>query len=120
MSSDLIAWIVAITLGLAVVVLGLRRDLGEVTRNWLPRFGEASAPGTATPGPSDGGQKRRQLSPRQRRFAICAYLLFGLCYAVLAILSADSRLLHVSSAAIWATGAVVLLLKGDRRWSYRR
>jgi hypothetical protein len=116
MSSDLIAWIVAITLGLAVVGLGLRRDLGEVTRRWLPRFGE----GSATPPPSDGGQQHRQLSPGQRRFAICTYLLFSLCYAVLAILSADSRLPHAITAAAWATGAVVLLLKGDRRWSYRR
>jgi hypothetical protein len=31
------AWIVAIGLGIAVVVLGLRRNLGETTRNWLPR-----------------------------------------------------------------------------------
>jgi hypothetical protein len=34
MSSDLIAWIVAITLGFAVVGLGLRRDLADITRNW--------------------------------------------------------------------------------------
>jgi hypothetical protein len=40
MSSDLMAWIVAITLGLAVVGLGLRRYLADITRNWLPRFGE--------------------------------------------------------------------------------
>jgi hypothetical protein len=120
MSSDLIAWIVAITLGLAVVGLGLRRDLGEVTRKWLPQFGEASNRATATPGPVDDGQMRRQLSPGQRRFAIWSYLLLGLCYAVIAILSADDRLLHASTAAVWATGAVVLLLKGDRRWSYRR
>jgi hypothetical protein len=119
MSSDLIAWIVAITLGLVVVGLGLRRDLDKTTRNWLPRF-EGPQRATATPGPSDGGQARRQLSPRQRRFVIWLYLLLSLYNAVLAILSADDRLLHVSSAALWATGTVVLLLKGDRRWSYRR
>jgi hypothetical protein len=34
MSNDLIAWVVAITLGIAVVVLGLRRNLSETTRKW--------------------------------------------------------------------------------------
>jgi hypothetical protein len=39
MSSDFVAWVIAIALGIAVVVLGLRRNLSETTRNWLPRFG---------------------------------------------------------------------------------
>src|SRR6476620_11017796 len=112
MSSDLIAWIVAIAFGLAVVVLGLRRDLGEATRDWLPRFGAAAA----TPEPSHGGHKRRQLSPRERRFFFWAYLLFGLCNAVLAVLSDDNGLVYAILAVLWAVNAVVLLLKGDPRW----
>jgi hypothetical protein len=111
MSNDLIAWIVAITLGLIVVGLGLRRDLAEITRNWLPRFEEASERATPTPGPSDGGQGRRQLSPRQRQWVIWAYLMISLCNAVLAVLWADNRLLHAVSAALFAIGAVVLMLK---------
>jgi hypothetical protein len=111
MNSDLIAWIVAIALGLAVVGLGLRRDLGEITRSWLPRFGEAPEPVTATPGSSDGGQVRRQLSPRQRRFVIWAYLLISVCNAAFAVLWADNRLLHAISAALFAIGAVVLMLR---------
>jgi hypothetical protein len=111
MSSDLIAWVVAITLGIAVVVLGLRRNLADVTQSWPPRFGEASKPVTATPEPLDGGQGRRELSPRQRRFAIWAYLLASVFNAALAVLSADDRLLHAVSAALFAIGAVVFLLK---------
>jgi hypothetical protein len=114
MSSDLVAWIVAITLGIAVVGLGLRRNLADVTRSWLPRFGEAPEPVTATPASSDGGEGRRQLSPRQRQFAIWAYLLIGLCNAAFAVLWADNRLLHAISAALFAVGAVVLMLQGRR------
>lgn len=36
MGNDLIAWIVAIALGIPVVILGLRRKLGDTTSNWLP------------------------------------------------------------------------------------
>ena len=110
MSSDLIAWVVGITLGIAVVCLGLRRNLADVTRSWLPRFGEAPKPATA-PWSFDGGQGRRQTSPRQRRFFIGAYLLLSLYNAVLAVLWADDRLLHVGSAVLFAIGAVVFLLK---------
>lgn len=112
MSSELIAWIVAVALGVAVICLGLRRDLGEVTRSWLPRFGEGSEDATEVPGPADGWQKPRQLSPRQRKWAIWFYLLIGLLYAVIAVLQADGRLLHVISAATFSAGAVLLILKG--------
>jgi hypothetical protein len=112
MSSDLIAWVVGITLGIAVVGLGLRRNLADVTRSWLPRFGEAPEPVTATLESSDGGQGRRQLSTRQRQFVIWAYLLISLCNAAFAVLWADNRLLHAISAALFAIGAVVLMLKG--------
>jgi hypothetical protein len=111
MNSDLIAWVVGITLGIAVVGLGLRRNLADVTRSWLPRFGEASEPAAATLGSSDGGQGRSQLSPRQRLFAIWAYLLMSACNAAFAILWADNRLMHAGSAALFAIGAVVFMLK---------
>jgi predicted transporter len=110
MSSDLIAWVVGITLGIAVVGLGLRRNLGDLTRSWLPRFGEGSEPATATPGLFDGGQGRRELSPRQRQFVFWAYLLISVSNAAHAILSADGRLLHAISAVLWL-GAGVFVLK---------
>lgn len=111
MSSDLIPWVVGITLGVADVGLGLRRNPGDVTRSWLPRFGKAPEPLTATPESSDSGQGRRQLSPRQRRFAIWGYLLISACNAAFAVLWADGRLLHALSAVLFAIGAVVFLLK---------
>lgn len=111
MSNDLIAWIVAIALGVAVVGLGWRRNLGEMTRDWLPRFGEASEQMIATPDSFDGEQRRRPLSPRQRRWIVGGYLLFSLWNAILAALSADDRLFHAILAAGFAFSAVALLKK---------
>lgn len=111
MGSDLIALAFALALGTAVVILGLRRNLGDTTRDWLPRFGEASEHATATPGPSDGGQRRRPLSPRQRRWIAGGYLLIGLCNAAFAVLSADDRVFHATIAALWVLIAVAFLLK---------
>ena len=106
MSSDLIAWIVAIGLGIAVVVLGLRRNLGETTRNWLPQSEGDREQETEVLGPSGDGQWRRPLSPRQRRWMSGGFLLLGLAYAVMAILSANDRLIHAVFAASWAIVAV--------------
>jgi hypothetical protein len=106
MSSDLIAWVVAITLGVAVVGLGLRRNLGDTTRTWLPRFGEGSARTTATSGSLDGERRRRPLSPRQRRWMVGGYLLLSLCNAALALPWAKDRLLHAIIAALFALCAV--------------
>jgi peptidoglycan/LPS O-acetylase OafA/YrhL len=78
MSSDLIAWVVAVTLGIAVVVLGLQRNLSDTTR-WLVSF----------------------------------YLLIALADAALAVLSADNRLLHASTAGLFALGVVFLLSQGS-------
>jgi hypothetical protein len=114
MSSDLIAWVVAITLGIVVVGLGLRRNLSDVTRSWLPRFGEAPELETGTPGLFDGGHGSRQLSPRQRRFAIGFYLLMSTCYVAFAVLSADSRLSHAALAALFAIAAVVIARREPR------
>jgi len=106
MSSDLIAWIVAIALGVAVVVLGLRRNLGETTRNWLPRSEGASEQETGELGPPGDDQRRRPLSPRQRRWMSGGFLLFGLAYAVMAVLWANDRLIHAVFAALWVIIAV--------------
>jgi hypothetical protein len=116
MSSDLIALVVAITLGIAVVVLGLWRNLSETTRNGLPRFGGDPKGGTATLGPYGGRERqRRPLSPRQRRWLVLFYLLIALTDAAFAVLSADDRLLHASTAALWTLGAVFLLWQGSSR-----
>jgi hypothetical protein len=90
----------------------LRRNLSDLTQSWLPRFGEAPESVTATPESSDGGQGHRQLSPRQRQFAIWAYLLISLSNAAFAVLWTDNRPLHTISAALFAIGAVELILKG--------
>jgi hypothetical protein len=115
MSSDLIAAIVAITLGIAVVVLGLRRNLSEITRDGLPRFD--GDPERATPmlGLYEGEERgrRRPLSPRQRRWAASFYLLFALFYAAFAVLSAESRLHDASIAGLFALGAGFHLWRGS-------
>jgi hypothetical protein len=114
MSSDLIALVVAITLGIAVVVLGLRRNLSDTTRNGLPRFGGEPEGATATLGLYQGEERRsRPLSPRQRRWLVSFYLVIALTDAALAVLSADERLLHASTAGLWTLGAVILLWQGS-------
>lgn len=114
MSSDLIAWVVAITLGIAVVVLGLRRNLSDTTRNGLPRFEGDPERAIATLGPYEGEERRRRpLSPRQRRWLVSLYLLTALTDAAFAVLSADDRLLHAITAGTFALGAVFLLRQGS-------
>ena len=113
MSSDLIALLVALTLGVVVVVLGLRRNLSETTRNGLPRFGGDPERATPTLGLYEGGERRRRpLSPRQRRWHVSFYLLMALTYAAFAVLSADDRLHHAGMAGLFALGAVFLLWQG--------
>lgn len=114
MSSDLLAWVVAISLGIAVVVLGLRRNLSETTRNGLPRFGGDTGRETPTLGLYEGEERRRRpLSPRQRRWLVSFYLLIALTYATFAVLSADSRLHDGGIAGLFALGAVFLLWQGS-------
>ena len=114
MSSDLIAWVVAITLGIAVVVLGLRRNLSDTTRNGLPQFGGDPERATATLGLYGGEERRRRpLSPRQRRWMIWAYLLMSVSFAAFAVLSAHDRLFDAILAATFALNAVVFWLKGS-------
>jgi hypothetical protein len=114
MSSDLIALVVALTLGAVVVVLGLRRNLSEATRNGLPQFGGNPERTTATLGLYEGeAGPRRPLSPRQRRWVVSLYLLMALAFAAFAVLSADSRLHDASMAGLFALGAVIHLWQGS-------
>ena len=111
MGSDLIASIVAIALGVVVVGLGLRRNLGDVTRSWLPRPGEASEWVTATAAPLDGERRRRPLSPRQRRWIVRFYLLLSLGNGAIALLGGNDRLFHAVLAVLFALAAVAFWLK---------
>jgi hypothetical protein len=118
MSSDLIAWVVAITLGIAVVVLGLRRNLSETTRSGLPRLKGNTDRATATLGLYEGGERRRRpLSPRQRRWMIGFYLLMSLTFATFAVFPAHDRMGNAILAGLFAVHAAVLWLKRPR--SYR-
>lgn len=110
MSSDLIALTVAIGLGIAVVVLGLRRNLSETTRSGLPRFGGPPEQATVMVGPFERG---RPMSPRLARWLAALYLLMGLGNAVDAASSSDGRLMHVAAAAAFTVGAVVLFLRNQ-------
>lgn len=110
MSGDLIVLIVALTLGTAVVIMGLRRNLSETTRNGLPRFGGDPEGATPTLGRYEGeGRRRRPLSPRQRRWLVSFYLLMAFTYAAFAVLPADDRLHDAGFAGFFALGAVFLL-----------
>lgn len=110
MSSDLIALVVAITLGVVVIVLGLRRNLSATTRNGLPRFG--GGPKRATPGLYEGGERRRHpASPRERRWLASLYLLLALMQVASAVQSPDERVLHAGAAALMVLGVAVLILR---------
>lgn len=110
MSRDLTLLLVVIALTLALVGLGLRRNLSETTREWLPRFGEDSEQATVMAGPP-GEPRGRQLSPRQRLWLAGGYVLISLGNATLALLSADGRLLHTLIAAGGVISAALLVLK---------
>lgn len=114
MGSDLIALVVALTFGATVVILGLRRNLSETTRNGLPRFGRDPESATPTLGLYEGeARRRRPLSPRQRRWLVSFYLLMALTYAAFAVPSADDRLHDAGFAGLFALGAVFLLWQGS-------
>jgi hypothetical protein len=114
MDGDLIALVVALTLGAAVVVVGLQRNLSETTRNGLPRFGRDPEGATPTLGLYEGEErKRRPLSPRQLRWQASFLLLVALFQASSVFLSADSRVLHACTAALWALAAVIVLWRAS-------
>ncbi len=111
MSSELIAWVVAITLGVAVVVLGWRRELGDTTREWLPRFEGSSKPEAATLMPANRERGRRPLSPGERRAIAGLNLMLSLLNGVTAVTRADDWLLHAIIAVLFALSAVAVLTK---------
>jgi hypothetical protein len=114
MSSDLIALVVALTLGAAVVILGSRRNLSETTRDGLPQFVGNPERTTAMLELYEGEKRqRRPLSPRQRRWLVSFYLLMALTDATFAVLWADDRLRHASTAGLFALGAMFLLWQGS-------
>lgn len=114
MGSDLIPLVVALSLGTAVVVLGLRRNLDDVTRNGLPRFEEAPETATPTPEQSVGEPRGRELSPGQRWFLVGMYLLLSVSDAVSAVLSAENRPMHVVGAALFGISAAVFALRSSK------
>lgn len=111
MSGDLIALVIGVALAGVVVCLGWRRNLAEVTQSWLPQFGKAPKSNGSDTGVIRWGRGHRKLSPRQRQFAIWAYLAISVFNATFAVLSADGRLLHVINVALFAAGAVVFVLR---------
>jgi hypothetical protein len=117
MSGDLIAVIVGLLLGFAIVGLVLWRHRAEVKRSWQMRFGSATETPTATSEPSDGRVVGLfSLSPWKRRLVIGTSLLVSLGNAALAATATDGELLHqflrVFSAVIFATIAGLVMLKG--------
>lgn len=112
MGSEVIGGAVALGLAFVVIAVGWRRDLDELTRSWLPRFGKAPELATATPGPSAGERARRPPSPRQKQLFIGCYLLVAAGNAVLAALSADYRPLRAATAVV----VLAVLVMTLRRW----
>ena len=114
MNSDLIAGVVAVVLGVAVVVLGLRRDLSETTRSGIRQLEADPDKSTATLGLFQGEERprRRRPSARERRWIIAFYLLFGLCFAAFAVVSGG--LWEATMAVVWILGAVVAYLRKPR------
>ncbi|HEV7483204.1 MAG TPA: hypothetical protein VGO13_08905 [Solirubrobacterales bacterium] len=116
MSRDLIVLLGALALGAVVAAVGMRRNLSETTRDWLPRFGGDTERATMAVGLYEGGERpRRPLSPRQRRSMALFYLLLALTNLAFAVLSADGRLFHAAIAALWVLSAALLLL---RKWPH--
>jgi len=112
MDSDLIALVVALMLGAAVVILGLRRNLSETTRNGLPRFGADPEQAAATLGLYEGEERqRRPASPRQRRWLVSLYLLIAILQTASAVQSSDDRLLHAALAALMVLTVGVFMRK---------
>ncbi|HET7443714.1 MAG TPA: hypothetical protein VFJ57_03570 [Solirubrobacterales bacterium] len=113
MSTDLIALVVALALGTAVIVLGLRRNLSETARNGLSRFGADPERQTATLGLYEGEEKPR--CPVSPRLAVPLYLLIALVQGASAMKASDDWLLHAALAALAVVAAVVYVLRNARR-----
>lgn len=118
MSTDLIALVVALGLGAVVIVLGLRRNLSETTRNGLPRFENDAEQATATLGLYEGEERpRRPPSPRQRIWLGAFCLLIALGQAVSALQLTDDWLLRAGAAVLFALEGAFFLWQGFSRAS---
>jgi len=114
MSGDLIVLAAAVGLSLVVVLLGSRRDLGDTTRSWLPRFGKDPESADVGPVASVGEGGRRPLTPLQRRLLAGMYLFFATYNAVSALSWADDPLFRGLTAVVFTGCAVVLVFQGRR------
>lgn len=113
MNGDLVALGIALLLGAAVVILGLRRELSETTRDGIPRFHEDPQESTMALGLYEGEERpRRPLTPVQRRWLALFWLLLALNQAASAVLTSDDRLIHAAlGAGFLFTAGMVLLRK---------
>jgi hypothetical protein len=111
MSSDLIGVLVAAALAAAVVVLGWRRRLGRSTDEWLPRYGEGRAGGQPM---QPVGHRRRGLSARERQWLPRFYLLLGVTFAAMAMLSSRDRLTSALNGAAWLIAGLVCWWRWSR------
>ncbi|HZO06163.1 MAG TPA: hypothetical protein VFB52_07225 [Solirubrobacterales bacterium] len=112
MSSSLVALAVGLALTAAVVVVGLRRNLSETTREGLPEFG-GDPEGTTPKLDLYEGQERPRgpLSRRQQIWLSTIYLLLALLQLVDVVRSADDRLLHLGFALFFVLGFVLVVLR---------
>jgi peptidoglycan/LPS O-acetylase OafA/YrhL len=114
MSSDLLAVLIAVGLGAAVVILGLKRNLSETTRSGLPRYGGPER-ATATLGLYEGEERpRRRPSRREQRWFVAVYLVWALFEAAVAVLSSHDTLIHAAMAGLLLLAVAVLLLRKTR------
>lgn len=107
---------VAVALTAAVVIVGLRRNLSETTRDGLPRFEGDSEGDAPTLGLYEGeGRPPGPLSARQQRWFLAFFLLWTLFYAAYAALSTDDRLENAAKAGLLLVAAAINLLISRRR-----
>jgi len=114
-SGDLIALGIAIVLGLAVLGLGLRRQLGDLTQSWLPRYesGSAHEPYVSTSYAKERGRTR--LSKRMWWSLVVLYSVLALYRVVTAVATDEERLLNATLAVLF--GVVVAVYVWRRRQS---
>ena len=110
MGTGLMALIIGLGLGLAVVALGWRRNLDETTRSGRPVFGASpeGAPEMARP---PVAKPRQHLSPKQARWLAAAYLLLALVSAAPWVGSSDHDVTSAIVSAGFACCAVVLAIR---------
>lgn len=120
MSSSLVAFALAGVLAAAVVVIGLRRNLSQTTREGLPEFG-GDPEGVTTNLDLYQGEERPRgpLSRRQQLSFLAIFLIFAIVQIVDAILSADDRLQHLAGALLVLVAIAVNLLTSAKSGFFR-